>query len=63
LFGVDTPAPRAGKPVALDVGDLGRLRTVAAAPNGSLWLSSSNTDGRGDPARTDDRMYQLQVIN
>jgi len=63
LSGVNTPAPRAGKPVALNVGDLGRLRTIATAPNGSLWLSSSNTDGRGDPARTDDRMYQLQVIN
>ena len=39
---------RAGEPKAWFRGDYGRLRTVAATPHGRLWLTTSNTDGRGD---------------
>ncbi len=49
-----------GKKKAVDVGDLGRLRTVATAPGGGLWLVTSNTDGRGDPSRTDDQIVLLR---
>ena len=45
----------------LALGDLGRLRTIVAAPDGTLWLSTSNTDGRGDPRSGDDRILQLAV--
>jgi hypothetical protein len=45
------------------LGDLGRLRTIEQAPDGSLWLISSNTDGRGDPSRVDDRIYRLKMLN
>ncbi|MEQ8194408.1 MAG: PQQ-dependent sugar dehydrogenase [Rhodospirillales bacterium] len=38
---------------------LGRLRAVAAGPDGLLYFSSSNRDGRGDPAPGDDKIYRL----
>jgi glucose/arabinose dehydrogenase len=46
-----------GTPRAFFVGDYGRMRTVLAAPDGvHLWVTTSNRDGRGDPAPTDDRI-------
>ncbi|HEY8457059.1 MAG TPA: PQQ-dependent sugar dehydrogenase [Actinopolymorphaceae bacterium] len=50
-----------GKPQAFFTGDFGRLRTVVAAPGGGLWLSTSNTDGRGDPREGDDRILHLRL--
>jgi glucose/arabinose dehydrogenase len=49
-----------GDPGPLFVGQYGRLRTVVAAPNGSLWFTTSNRDGRGSARDGDDRILQFR---
>lgn len=41
--------------------DLGRLRAVVTTPEDELWVVTSNTDGRGDPSSTDDRIVSLEI--
>lgn len=48
-------------PQAFLRGTYGRLRTVVAAGDGTLWLVTSNTDGRGTPRKGDDRILRLTV--
>lgn len=37
----------------------GRLRTVVAAPDGALWLTTSNKDGHGHPVPADERVLRI----
>lgn len=50
----------AGQPGARFTGELGRLRTIEPAPDSTLWLVTSNTDGRGSPGAEDDRILSLR---
>ncbi|MGV0799970.1 PQQ-dependent sugar dehydrogenase, partial [Mycolicibacterium elephantis] len=61
LFRIPVGADGAlGSPEALFVGQFGRLRTVVAAPDGALWFTTSNRDGRGSPRDGDDRILQFR---
>ena len=43
------------------VDEYGRLRDVVVAPDGSLWILTNNTDGRGDPNPGDDRILRVPL--
>ena len=40
-------------------GKYGRIREVAEGPDGAIYFSTSNRDGRGSPAPDDDRIIRL----
>ncbi|MEU4875675.1 PQQ-dependent sugar dehydrogenase [Streptomyces sp. NPDC021608] len=48
-------------PQAFLEGEYGRLRTVVSAGGDRLWVTTSNTDGRGAPKQGDDRILELRV--
>ena len=39
--------------------EFGRLRAIAVGPDGYLYVSTSNLDGRGDPGPGDDRVIRI----
>ncbi len=61
LWQVPAPDGRAGKPRAWFTEEYGRLRAVAQAPDGALWVLTNNTDGRGDPQPGDDRILRVEL--
>ena len=60
LWRVDVDGRRARNDKAFFVGRYGRMRTVVPAPDGNLWVTTSNRDGRGDPAPEDDRILLVR---
>lgn len=50
-----------GEPQDWFVGDYGRIRTVVASPQGTLWVTTSNRDGRGEPTAEDDCILELEL--
>ena len=61
LFSVALDGTDAGRPRAHFARDHGRIRNVAVAPDGSLWMTTSNTDGRGTPGRDDDKILRVTL--
>ncbi|AXK31853.1 PQQ-dependent sugar dehydrogenase [Streptomyces armeniacus] len=55
-----------GRPVAWFTERYGRIRTVEAAPDGSLWITTSNTDeatwGGTDPRPGDDLILRVALV-
>jgi glucose/arabinose dehydrogenase len=59
-------APLAGRGAGIGIGRFttvlhkayGRLKTVVAAPDGALWLTTSNRDGHGSPVPADERVIR-----
>ncbi|WP_207454290.1 PQQ-dependent sugar dehydrogenase [Herbiconiux sp. SYSU D00978] len=42
-------------------GQFGRIRDAVVAPDGSLWLLTNNTDGRGSPRAGDDKLLRVEL--
>ncbi|TMQ91404.1 PQQ-dependent sugar dehydrogenase [Actinomadura soli] len=59
---LDGKGGASGQPTAVLQGTYGRLRTVAVGPDGWLWVMTSNRDGRGQPAQTDDRIIRFPKV-
>jgi glucose/arabinose dehydrogenase len=52
-----------GAPAAALTNTYGRLRAVVAASDGTLWISTSNTDGHGAPGPHDDQIIRVVLAD
>ncbi|MEO7147515.1 MAG: PQQ-dependent sugar dehydrogenase [Terrimesophilobacter sp.] len=53
-----------GQPMTAEAwfqGKFGRIRDAIPGPNGSLWVLTNNTDGRGSPREGDDKLLQVRL--
>ena len=42
------------------INELGRIRDAVKAPDGTLWILTNNSDGRGDFRKNDDRIRRVE---
>lgn len=61
LYSVRLRGPEAGTIRRHFTGRFGRIRQVGKAPDGSLWITTSNRDGRGSPGAADDRVIRIAL--
>jgi glucose/arabinose dehydrogenase len=61
VWSVVLDGPDAGRTQQHLTGAYGRIRSVALAPDGSLWVTTSNRDGRTDPRPGDDRLLRVTL--
>ena len=55
------PGSRPVDAVAYFTGEYGRLRDAVPGPDGTLWVLTNNTDGRGNPGPDDDRLLEIRL--
>jgi glucose/arabinose dehydrogenase len=61
LWAVPLDGEDVGEPRDFFAGEYGRLRTVVVAPDESVWMTTSNTDGRGRRRDGDDRILRVEL--
>jgi glucose/arabinose dehydrogenase len=61
LWAVDIADDGAVAQAAAVLDGQGRLRDVVAAADGTLWILTNNTDGRGSPREGDDILLRLPI--
>ena len=61
LWRIEVGAKGASSPTDFFVGELRPDAHRRMAPDGRLWVTTSNQDGRGDPAEGDDRILLIDL--
>jgi glucose/arabinose dehydrogenase len=61
VYSVRLSGPHKGRKQRYFTGDHGRIRSVAAGPGGTLWITTSNRDGRTTPRRGDDKVLRVRI--